>query len=275
MSNSINTNPSALIALQSLNAINAQLTTTENRISTGMKVATAKDDPSTWEIAQNERSQVMSLDAVTASLQRGQSAISVAMTAGASISDLLSQMKEKMVAATDTTLSADERSDLNDDYLALRHQIDIVASAADFNGVNLISSGSTGQVKALANAQATDTIDIDHDDLSTTGSALAGLPADLTGTVTSADIDALTASMNNVNAAVAHFGTGSKELDTHATFISNLQDTLNTSIHNLVDADMAKESVRLQSLQVRQQLAIQALSIANSGPSYLLQLFQH
>jgi flagellin len=272
--NSVNTNASALIALQSLNAINAKLAVTEKRISTGLKVSSPKDDPSTWVIAQNERSQANSLDAVMDSLQRGQSIVSVAMTAGTSISDLLSQMKEKMVAASDTTLSPTEQAALNDDYVSLRHQIDLVANNADFNGVNLVSGSGNGQVKALANAQASDTVDVNHDDLSTTGSALSGMRADLTGTISSNDINGITAAINNVSLAVAHFGTGSKELDNQLTFTGKLQDTLNTAVGNLVDADIAKESATLQSLQIQQQLAIQALSIANSQPAYLLQLFQ-
>lgn len=273
--NSVNTNASALIAIQNLNAINAQLAATQNRISTGLRVSSPKDDPATWAIAQNERADVHALDAVTSSLQRGQSAVGVAVDAGQTISDLLSQMKEKMVAASDTTLSAQERSALNDDYVALRRQIDVVAAAADFNGVNLISAGGSGQVKALANAQGTNTIDIAHADLSTSGTALAGVAVDLTGTIDSNAINALTTGMNNVDAAVAHFGTGAKQLDTHITFIGKLQDTLNVAIGNLVDADMAKESAKLQSLQVQQQLAIQSLSLASQQTSYLLQLFRH
>jgi flagellin len=271
--NSVNTNASALLALQSLNAINAELATTQNRISTGLKISSPKDDPAIWAIAQREKSDADSLDAVMGSLQRGGSIVDVAMTAGQSISDLLSQMKDKMVAASDTTLSTSERAALNDDYVSLRRQIDIVANNADFNGVNLVSAGGSGQVKALANAQASDTIDVAHADLSTTGTALAGLRIDLNGTISSSDLDALTTGMNNVDTAVAHFGTGSKQLDTHLTFIGKLQDTLNVAVGNLVDADIAKESARLQALEVRQQLAIQALSIANSQPTYLLQLF--
>ncbi len=113
-----------------------------------------------------------------------------------------------------------------------------------------------------------------HDDLSTTGSALSGMRADLTGTISSNDINAITDAINNVGLAVAHFGTGSKELDNQLTFTGKLQDTLNTAVGNLVDADIAKESATLQSLQIQQQLAIQALSIANAQPTYLLQLFK-
>jgi flagellin len=272
--NSVNTNAGALMALQSLNAINAQLQATQTRISTGLKVSSPKDNPAIWAIAQSQRSESKSLDAVMSSLQRGHSVVDVAMTAGETISDLLSQMKEKMLAATDPTLSATDKAALNEDYVALRKQIDLTASQADFNGVNLVSAGGTGRVSALANSRATQTIDVGHYDLSTTGSALSGMLVDLTGTVTGTDVDNLTTAANKVNSAVASMGTGSKALDTHLTFIGKLQDTMDIAIGRMVDADVAKEAANLQALQVRQQLAIQALSIANAQPSYLLKLFQ-
>lgn len=155
----------------------------------------------------------------------------------------------------------------------LRKRIDQIASNADFNGVNLISAGNSGNVRSLANTKGTSTIDVDHVDLTTTGSLLSGLKTDLTSVVPT-DIDALTTAMNGVNAAVSRLGTGSKALDTHLTFVQKVQDTMEAAIGRLVDADMAKESARLQALQVKQQLAFQALSIANSAPSMLLQLFQ-
>jgi flagellin len=270
---SINTNAGALIALQSLGAINAELFDVQRRISTGFRISSAKDNPAIWAIAQNQRSEVKAYDAVIGSLQRGQSIVDVAMTAGESITDTLSEMKEKMLAASDPSLSASERAAISEDYVMLRKRIDQIASNADFNGVNLISAGGTGGVRALANTRATDTIDVDHVDLSTTGSLLAGLKTDLTS-VAASDIDALTTAMNGVNAAVARLGTGSKALDTHLSFVHKVQDTMETAVGRLVDADLAKESARLQALQVRQQLAIQALTIANSAPSLLLQLFQ-
>jgi len=270
---SINTNAGALIALQSLGAINAELFDVQRRISTGFRISSAKDNPAIWAIAQNQRSEVKAYDAVIGSLQRGQSIVDVAMTAGESITDTLSEMKEKMLAASDPSLSASERAAISEDYVSLRKRIDQIASNADFNGVNLISAGGTGNVRALANTRATDTIDVDHVDLSTTGSLLAGLKTDLTS-VAASDIDALTTAMNGVNAAVARLGTGSKALDTHLSFVHKVQDTMETAVGRLVDADLARESARLQALQVRQQLAIQALTIANSAPSLLLQLFQ-
>ncbi|MFO1013090.1 MAG: flagellin [Caulobacteraceae bacterium] len=269
--NSVNTNVGAMLALQSLNAINRELFTVQNRISTGLKVASAKDDPATWAIAQHQRSELSGLDAVTASLQRGQSIVDVAMTAGESIVDILGQMKQKALAAQDTSLDAASRASLLQDYDALRKQIDQVANNSDFNGVSLISAGSAGSVKALANTRATATINVDHVDLSTSGSILSGVIPDAFGNVNMANLEA---SIKAATAAVAKLGSGAKALDTHLNFIEKLHDTMEASIGRLVDADIAKEAARYQALQVKQQLAIQALSIANRAPQMLLQLFQ-
>jgi flagellin len=272
--NSINTNIGAMIALQSLNAINRDLSDTLRHISTGLAISSPKDNAAIWAIAQTQRAESKSLDAVRASLQRGQSITDVALAAGETVTDLLGQMKEKMLAASDTSLSTASRKALNDDYLNLKRQIDRTVGAADFNGINLISSGSTGQIRALANADASDTVDVDHVDLSTTGTALSGMRADLLGApISAAEIKAMGGAIENVTSALSSLGTRAYALQTHMTFIDKLQDTLDASVGRLVDADMAKEATKLQALQIKQQLAIKSLSIANSGPSYLLKLF--
>lgn len=277
MVNSVNTNAGALIALQNLNATNAQLQTTQNRINTGKKVASAKDDGSTWAIAQSQSATANSLDAVIGSLQRGQSTIDVASSAGESVSDLLSQMKEKALAASDTTLDATSRAALNTDFMALRDQIGKVVSNADFNGANMLKSGGVS-VQALANAAGTSKLTVAAQDLSLGGTVLTsslGATASLGTAGTAATmVSTLTTAITNVGAAMAKLGTGSKSLDSHLTFISKLQDTLNTGVGNLVDADLAKESATLQALQTKQQLGVQALSIANQSTSVLLGLFR-
>lgn len=270
---SINTNVGAMVALQNLNLVNRELFEVQRRISTGLKVSSPKDNGAVWAIAQGQRAEVRGLTAVTASLQRGQSIVDVAINGGEEISDLLGQMKEKMLAASDTSLNATDRAALSADYVALRGQIDRIASNATFGGVSLISSGSSGNVRALANAAGSDSINVDHVDLSTTGGLISGTLADLT-TVTAADLTNLDNALRGVNAAVAKLGTGAKALDSHESFISKLSDTLEASIGRLVDADLAKESARFQALQVKQQLAIQALSIANQQPQLILQLFR-
>ncbi|KRB44491.1 flagellin [Phenylobacterium sp. Root700] len=272
--NSVNTNTGAMIALQSLNAINNEYAQVQRRISTGLKIASAKDNPAIWAIAQNMRGESKSLDAVMSSLQRGQSVVDTALTAGESISDILSQMKEKALAATEDGLSTATRQALSDEYVALRKMINTVAANASFDGVNLISAGSTGNIRALADTRANSSIDVDHIDLSTTGTAISSTLTGLMGGVATADIDAIDAAIQKVSSALSKFGVGAKSLDRHLDMISKRQDTIDAGIGNLVDADLAKESARLKSLEVKQQLAIQALRIANQTPSLLLSLFR-
>lgn len=272
---SVNTNVGAMIALQSLAAINRELAVTQNRISTGLKIASPKDDGAIWAIAQGQRSESKAYDAVIASLQRGQSGVDVALAAGETVSDLLMQMKEKMLAASDPSLTTASRKALDQDYRLLRDQIDRTVGSADFNGLNLVGPAATAKgVRSLADTSGTSSINVDAIDLSTTGSILAGLPADLTALNNLVDLPFMTSAIGKVNSAVGRLGTGARALDTHLTFVRKMQDVLDTSVGRLVDADLGVESARLQSLQVKQQLAIQALSIANRTPSLLLQLFQ-
>jgi flagellin len=272
--NSVNTNVGAMIALQSLGAINGELSKVLRRISTGLKVSSARDDPATWAIAQSQRAESRSLNAVMGSLQRGQSIVDVAISGAESISDLLMQMKEKALAASDATLSASDKAALSEDYVALRKQIDLAAGNATFGGISLISAGSTGNVRALANSSGGSTIDVDHVDLSTTGAAISGTMANLTGVIGTTELAAIDSAIRNVNAAAGKFGTGSKSLDRHLTFVGKQQDVIDAGVGRLVDADLARESARLTALKVQQELAIMALGIANRAPSMLLQLFR-
>jgi flagellin len=277
MVDSVNTNVGAMIALENLNLTQSQLQKTQNVISTGLRVSNAKDDGSTWAIAQNQRAQVLSLDAVKDSLSRGQSSLDVAISAGTSISDLLTQMKSKALAASDAGLDATSRQALNDQFQSMRDQITTIVNNASFNGTNMIESGGTN-IYALANADGTSKMTVLAQDLSLGGATLTSnidATASIgTATVASQMVGYLQVAINNVSAALAKLGTGSTALDTHLTFISSLQDTLNHGISNLVDADMAKESATLQALQTKQQLGVQALSIANQAPSSLLSLFR-
>ncbi|TAJ74741.1 MAG: flagellin [Phenylobacterium sp.] len=273
--NSINTNVGAMVAIQSFNAINAEMAVVQMRITTGKKINSPKDNPAIWAIAQNQRSEIRGLDAVTSSLQRGMSVVDIAIGAAETISDLLNEMKTLAVSAADYPASDPARTAINENYLALKKQIDTAVSSASFSGLNLLAGGgSTDRVRALANTSATSTIDVDHLDLSTTGSLLSGLPADLMGGFTPTSVSDIATATSNVNNAISRLGTGSKRLESHLKFVGKQQDALEAAVGNLVDADLAKESARWQALQVRQQLAIYAMQIANKQPSYLLQLFQ-
>ena len=276
ISNSVNTNPGAFIALQNLNKTNVELGEVQNRINTGLKVASAKDNGGIFAIAQKMRAEVAGYGVVEQSLDRGQSTVDVALSAGEAISDLLIQMKEKALGAGDASLDTQSRDALNEDFKALRDQISTIVENAEFNGVNLIDGSSTGGFVALANAEGTNTITVGSEDLTLSGSIVTVSSTASFGTASEASTIAtqIGASLTNVNESLARLGTKSKALEIHSTFVNKLSDELDTGIGNLVDADLARESARLQSLQVKQQLGIQALSIANQAPSTLLGLFR-
>ena len=274
--NSINTNTGAIIALQNLNATAAQLQTTQNEVSTGLLVSSAKDNGAIWGIAQNERSSISALDSVKQSLQRAQSTVDVAVSAGQTISDLLNQIKAKTLAASDTSLDSTSRTALANDVSALVNQITRIVNNADFNGTNIVKSGATS-IAALANAAGTSVLTVASQDLSVTGTNLGSNALSTvfsTATTAGTYLTTVNSAITNVNKAVATLGTASNALTTHLNFISNLQDTLTQGVGNLVDADVAKESANLTALQTKQQLGIQALSIANSSKSGLLSLFR-
>ena len=273
--NSVNTNVGALVALQNLNQTSSELATTQGRINTGKRINSAKDNGAIWAIAQNQRATSQSLNAVRESLQRGQSTVEVAISAGETVSDLLLQMKEKSLAAADASLDVTSRTALNEDFKALRDQLAKAVSNADFSGVNMVKSGGVS-IAALANADATSKITVAAQNLSL-GGGIVGVAATSTiGTLTlaTAMIATVNTSITAVSTALSKLGTGSKSLGSHMNFINKLQDSIDTGIGNLVDADLAKESARLQSLQTKQQLGVQALSIANQSSSMLLGLFR-
>ena len=275
LSNSVNTNVGAMIALQNLNATNADLAETQNRINTGKKVASAKDNGAIWAIAQGQRADIGALGAVKQSLDRGIAAVDVAMAAGETVSDLLLQMKEKALAATDASLKTAARAALNEDFKALRNQIASVTSNADFNGVNLLKTGATG-FQALANASGTSSLTVAAEVLALGSANVTVTTTQSIDTLTkaTASLTAVNTSIDRVSASLARLGTQSKALSTHQKFVGKLTDALESGVGNLVDADLAKESAKLQALQTKQQLGVQALSIANQTPQLVLSLFR-
>ena len=272
---SVNTNVGAMVALQNLNKTNSELQTTQNRINTGLRVSSAKDDGATFAIAQSQRASVASLNAVKDSLGRATSSVDVAMSAGESISDMLTQMKEKVLAGSDTSLNTTSREALNTDFKALIDQIKKTVSNAVFNGINLLD-GSLPNLQALANSEGTARLTVSAQKLDLGGAiiSLSSTSSFTTATAASSLLATIDSSINNLSGSLAQLGTSSKALEAHATFIGKLQDSITAGIGNLVDADLAKESAKLQSLQTKQQLGIQALSIANQAPQQVLSLFK-
>ena len=401
---SVNTNYSAMIALQNLNFTNNELEGVQNKISTGFKISSARDNGAIYAIAEGQRSRVSSVAAVKDGIDRANSTIDVALSAGKSIGEILQKLKAKAVAAQADDMTADQRSALQADFTSMRAQIDTIANSAQFNGANLAAgsfnlnvlisdlggsvaattngvqtaalptpiSGSALITAASATASdiddgdlitfaLTDSVnlstftiaveltagmtvddyveavnsasggkisasyddvagqftylinDTDYDDLAITSDGVDATPIGAgvaTAVVSSAgsnvmvvngtdmtlasamfssfatvDIatsaasattaaNALEQAIVDLNITLASLGSQATALDAQNDFLAKLSDEIENGIGNLVDADLAKESAKLQSLQIKQQLGAQALSIANQAPQVILSLFK-
>ena len=273
MSNSVITNASALVALQNLNATNSKLAATQSRVNTGLKVQGAKDNAATWAIAQNQRADMSALESVKTSLNRATSLADVALAAGQQISDILVELRQKATAAADPSASAATRKAYDDEFQALLTSLGSFAANASFDGENILDGSSTTALDFLANADASETISMNRQNLTLAGLSLTGLDL-TTETNATAGLTAIEAALTDANAKLAELGAQSKQIEKHTQFVTKLMDSLEVGVGNLVDADMARERARLQALQVQQQLGAQALSIANQAPQIILSLFK-
>ncbi|RMB08971.1 flagellin [Eilatimonas milleporae] len=272
MAFSVNTNAGALAALRNLNTTNAGLQTTQNRINTGLAVAGARDGAATFNIAQTLRADVAGLNSVQASLNRASSALDVAIAGGEAISDLLIEARELAVAAADEGLDSTSRTALNDEFVELRDQIDAIAASADFNGTNAINTGGSS-ISAITNDTGTTNISVAAVDLSLSGLSLASTVIGTDASTAATAVTTIDAALTTVNNALSDFGAFGTRLDVQQSFTTQLSDSIEVGIGNLVDADLAQEAANLQALQVQQQLGLQALSIANQAPQAILGLF--
>lgn len=272
MAFSINTNAGAMVALQNLNKTGFELSKTQNRINTGLKVSGAKDDASIFAIAQKMRGTLAGKSAIAQGLDRARSILDVSIAAAESISDTLIQMKELAVRAAQSGLDTSTHNALNADFFQFRSQIDTIALNAEFNGKNMVidtassleittdENGNSITVPPAAMQAITLQFGLPNKDLYTSTNA--------SGTITTIDnaIDA-------VNGHMSSLGSASKRVDLMSTMNEKIMDAIEVGVGNLVDADMARESANLESLQVKQQLGLQALSIANQAPNTVLSLF--
>jgi flagellin len=213
MSLSVNTNSGALIALQNLTSTESQLSATQNEVSTGLAISGPADNGAVWAIAQGQRSQVSALDAVKQSLQRVQSTVDVATSAGTTVSDLLNQLKTAALSASDTSINTSSRSALATQFSSILGQIAKVVSNASFDGANLIN-GSTTSLDALASANGTSKLTVASENLSLGGSIITLSSTATFSTAASAAtvLNEVTASISNTNNALAKLGTSSNAL---------------------------------------------------------------
>ena len=293
---SVNTNVGAMAALQSLSATNKGLETTQSRINTGLEVSSTKDDSAKYVIAQTLRGSLGKLSAVNSSLNNAKSVTDTAIAGAEQISDLVNQMKSKALEASDKGLDQESRTAISKDLLSLKAQIGTIIEGSDFNGTNLLKGtaatvATDGKVSALqsiatgataltvANQAFTEKAQTAFGD-SATDTAITNLALTDDGTAGtgSGAAAALGTSLDTfftaVKTSLSELGSASRKIEGQISFTSKLSDVVESGIGNLVDADLAKESAKLQALQVKQQLGLQALSIANQAPQSIMSLFR-
>ncbi len=265
---SILTNNSAMVALQTMKQINKGMGKVQSEISTGMRVATAKDNSSSWSIASTMKSDVNSFKTLSNSLTSASAMVGVARSAAEQVSDILKQVQEKIVQAENPDADTDK---IQAEVTALTETIVSIAQSAQYNGINLVQDAAGDQTLTVSiNRDDTGTLTVGTlavaaQDLEVLGAAL------VVGTATVDDIDTL---IDDANTAAAAFGAAQARIDAQNDFLKKQADALKTGVGALVDADMEEASARLQALQVQQQLATQSLSIANQAPQNILSLFR-
>ncbi|MGO7568310.1 flagellin [Rhizobium ruizarguesonis] len=299
---SINTNNSAMSALQTLRSINSNLETTQNSVSTGYRVDTASDNAAYWSIATTMRSDNKALSAVSDALGLGAAKVDTAYTAMDNAIDVVDEIKSKLVAATEDGV---DKSKVQEEISQLQEQLLSIAQSASFSGENWVAGADgtksvvssfvrdgSGAVSVKMTEYALDT--------SSTGNVLFGMSSGtidtsagilgtadangdsvyslditdfITGQIQSA-LSTIESALSAMTSAGAQLGSISTRIDLQEDFVSALSDSIDSGVGRLVDADMEEESSKLSALQTQQQLAIQSLSIANSSSQNILSLFR-
>ena len=271
--NSINTNPGSFVALRNLNSVNRSLDTIQNRVSTGLKVTGALDDASNFAIAQGIRGELKAIGAVTQGLNNAKGIGKVAIAGATGISDLLTDVRKKLTELSNEGITSQQREILTSDFNQLMSQAANFIDNAVFNGVSLLDTAlASPDVDTLSNLNG-GTLTLSGQNLRTQTESLAA------GTVTTATnaqgvIANQYANLESVvNTALGSLGAEVRALELQTSFLEQISDATEEGLGNIVDADLARESARLTSKQVQQQLSVQTLGIANQRPQTLLGLF--
>ncbi|MCZ8277288.1 MAG: flagellin [Acetobacteraceae bacterium] len=274
--NSINTNAQALIALQSLNNTNAQMSVTQKRVSTGYRVADARDDGGAFAVAQAVRSDVAGVIAVGEQLGGVKGILQTTFAALSVVSDTMKQVRAVLTRLADSAISADQRATYVQQYELLAEQVQSFVDDAFYNGRTLLSTVATaggGSLTAIRNESgATFTINaVDGATLKMPATAPTSAAQATSWIVSGGDFDDVDRA---ISTALNEFGSSMAFVDNQIKYNVQKVDAMETGLGALVDADLAKESSTLEALKVRQQLGVQTLGLANQGPQVLLGLFR-
>jgi flagellin len=274
--NSINTNAQALIALQSLNTTNAQMSVTQKRVSTGYRVADARDDGGAFAVAQAVRSDVAGVIAVGEQLGGVKGILQTTFAALSVVSDTMKQVRAVLTRLADSAISSDQRATYVQQYELLAEQVASFVDDAFYNGRTLLSTDTAangGNITAIRNESgATFTINaVDGATLRMPATAPTSAAQATTWIVSGGDFDDVDRA---ISTALNEFGSSMAFVDNQIKYNAQKVDAMETGLGALVDADLAKESSTLEAMKVRQQLGVQTLGLANQGPQVLLGLFR-
>lgn len=270
---SINTNIGALAALQNLRATQDDLADVSSRVSTGMKVATASDNPAIFAIAQDLRSRLVVQGNIRDGMDRMTSMIDAGVTGATKIQNVLTEMRSRAAAVVAGGITSGQVNSLQLEFVAMRDQINSIVGAAQLNGQNLINDSTQSFQVRLNDADLTQAMSVTGQGLTSASLGVATLSI-ANATDAAAALGSISTALATVNTALGALGARSKITQMMKDFSQTLSDSIEKSIGLLVDADMPRESSRLQALQTKQQLGIQTLAIANQQPAALLQLFR-
>ncbi|MCA0448769.1 MAG: flagellin [Proteobacteria bacterium] len=272
MSNSINTNVGALVALASLRTTQSALSVASKQVQTGYRVADAQDDASTFSVAQGIRGNLQAFQAVQGSLANGVGLGTVTQAALTNISNLVGNLQAKITQLADGSIGNSQRTIYAADFSAMTNQISNFIAQANYNGVNLLSNNSAAKTFLADTSASTLTMT----SRSAVHTAFTTFAASSVSSVTAATaaLTSLTTFSNAVAASLGQNAADTRTLQLQSNFVNSVVDATTTGLGAIVDADIGKASASVQSLQVRQQLGIQSLSIANQQPSVLLGLFR-
>ena len=280
--NSVNTNMGAMVALQSLESTQNQLSVTQKQISTGYRVSDSTDDGAAYAIAQGIRSTVGALTSANQQLGNVQGLLSTTQSGLTHISNMMGSMRDVLLKLSDSSVQGNERKNYETQYTSMLANVKTFVQDANYNGKTLIgdltgSSGSFGRV-AVARNENGSTYGI----ASFSGSAMFGsisfTTTQLSGASTVAALVTATGiflnQQNSVGTELNSVGSSINYVNNQTTYNNDKVNALNSGLGSLIDADLAKESAQLTALQIRQQLGTQALSMANQAPQTLLSLFK-
>ena len=266
---SVNTNIGAILAQKFLRVNNTEMNATQNRVSSGLRVATVTDDASSFAVAAGIRGDIKAYTAVAAALQGGVVAGTVAVSAGEQISSRLGDVKAKLVQLSDESLSSASRDTYQSDLDSMVEEVNDYLAQAEYTGRNLLGSGG-GDLLIVSNIDGS-TVTLRNNEVTDLAFAVGGIGDNADAQAALSELAIFKASLDT---ALANLGADLTRIKSQTEFVKQTEETVRIGLGALVDADLARESAQLSANQVRQQLGIQAIGIANQQPQTLLGLFR-